>query len=120
MDEHDPALEYPQRSIVKLPFDQRAVPEIARLLGVATSLAPFQLPGGEVHQLTLHPPDTPPTVLLTLWPSIKRVDAISASATIVFTRVATVDLVEGVEVLFRRSSSEYLIVTTTGKVIVRA
>jgi hypothetical protein len=120
MDEHDPAIAFPQRSIVKLPFDQRAVPEIAHLLGVATSLAPFQLPGGEVHQLTLHPPDTPPTVLLTLWPSIKRVDAISASATIVFTRVATVDLVEGVEVIFRRSSSEYLILTVAGKVIVRA
>ena len=120
MDEHDPAVEYPQRTIAKVPFDQRAIPEIAALLGVSTALAPFQLPGGEVHQLTVHRPDSPPTVMLTLWPTIRRVDAISQSATVVFTNVTTVDLVDGVEVLFRRNSEEYLIVTVAGKVIVRA
>jgi hypothetical protein len=34
--------------------------------------------------------------------------------------VTSVDLVEGVEVLFRRGGGEYLIVTVAGKVIVRA
>ena len=110
----------PKRSIIKLPFDQRAVGEVARLLNVAATLAPFQLPGGEVHQLTMQPADSPPQLLLTLWPTIKRVDVISQAATVVFTRVESVDLVEGVEVLFRRNSREFLIVTVAGKVIVRA
>jgi hypothetical protein len=112
--------EAPRRSIITLPFDQRSVPEIASLLGAVAERAPFQLPGGEVHQLTLQRAEAPPTVLLTLWPTIRRVDAISQSATVVFTNVTSVDLVEGVEVLFRRGSREYLIVTTAGKVIVRA
>ena len=59
-------------------------------------------------------------MLLTLWPTIRRIDAISQSATVVFTNVTLVELVEGVEVLFRRGSGEYLIVTIGGKVIVRA
>ena len=120
MDNHDPEIHRPQRSIIKLPFEQRSVAKVARLLGVAATLAPFQLPGGEVHQMTIPRSERPPAVLLTLWPTIKRVDVISASATVVFTKVATVDLVEGIEVLFRRNSREYLIVTVAGKVIVRA
>jgi hypothetical protein len=120
MQDHEPDRELPYRRIIKLPFDQRAVPEIAALLGVAAGRAPFQLAGGEVHQLTLHRPDAPPTVMLTLWPTIRRVDAIGQSATVVFTNVAMVELVEGVEVLFRRNSREHLIVTVAGKVIVRA
>ena len=120
MDEQDARSATPPRSIIKLPFDQRSVAEIAALLQVPATLAPFQLPGGEVHQLTMQHGDKPPLLLLTLWPTIKRVDVISATATVVYTKVATVDLVEGVEVLFRRSTSEYLIITVAGKVIVRA
>jgi hypothetical protein len=120
MTEQETAAPAVKRTIVKLPFDQRAVPEIARFFGVGSALAPFQLPGGVVHQLTIQRPEAPPTVLLTLWPSIRRIDAISQSATVVFTQVGTVELVEGVEALFRRSSGEYLIVTLAGKVIVRS
>jgi len=40
--------------------------------------------------------------------------------TVVFTDVATVDLVEGVEVQFRRGNRDYLIITRAGKIIVRA
>jgi hypothetical protein len=120
MNSHGPASGPPQRTITKLPFDQRAIPEIAALLGATPTLAPFQLPGGEVHQLTVQRDEDPPTVLLTLWPTIRRIDAISQSATVVFSNVALVELVEGVEVLFRRGSGEYLIVTIGGKVIVRA
>lgn len=120
MEDQDAISPNPTRSIITLPFDQRSVSQIAHLLGATTSLAPFQLPGGEVHQLTLKRAEAPPTLLLTLWPTIRRVDAISKSATVVFTNVTSVDLVEGVEVLFRRGSREYLIVTVAGKVIVRA
>jgi hypothetical protein len=120
MHDHDSRSEHPRRSIITRPFDQRSVAEVALLLGVTATLAPFQLPGGEVHQLTLQRDEEPPTGLLTLWPTIRRVDVISPSATVVFTKVATVDLVEGVEVLFRRNSREYLIIILAGKVIVRA
>ena len=120
MDEHHRTAAPRQRRISKLPFDQRAVGEIAALLGATPTLAPFQLPGGEVHQLTVQRDEAPPSVMLTLWPTIRRVDAISQSSTVVFTNVAGVEFVEGVEVLFRRGSGEYLIVTVGGKVIVRA
>ena len=120
MDNHDPAQPVQRRSIIKLPFDQRSVAQVSALLDAPATLAPFQLPGGEVHQLTMQQADGSPRLLLTLWPRIKRVDVISTSATVVFTHVATVDLVEGVEVLFRRTSGEYLIITVAGKVIVRA
>lgn len=90
------------------------------LLGAEVVPAPFQLPGGEVHQITVQPDEGRPALMLTLWPSIRRVDAIGPGVAAVFTNVATVELVEGVEVLFRRSSKEFLIVTCAGKVIVRA
>jgi hypothetical protein len=109
-----------QRSIVTLPFDQRAILEIGKLLDQPVTAAPFQLPGGEVHQIVVGTEGGTPRVMVTLWPSIRRVDAIGTGSTVVFTNVQSVDLVEGVEVLFRRSSREYLIVTCAGKVIVRA
>jgi len=108
------------RTITKLPYDRRAIDEIAALLQSTSRPAPFQLPGGEVFQLTIPDGASAPTVLLTLWPTIHRVDAISPAATVVFTHVEQVELVEGVEALFRRRGGEYLIVTRAGKVIVRA
>lgn len=89
------------------------------MLGTTATLAPFQLPGGAVHQLQMKR-DERPLLILTLWPAIRRVDVLSTTATVVFTKVVTVDLVEGVEALFRRASGEYLIITLAGKVIVRA
>lgn len=120
MDENAGQDRPPQRTIISLPFDQRSVPEIGRLLGLPVERAPFQLPGGEVHQITVARDGAPPSLMLTLWPTIHRVDAIGPAATVVFTHVLSVDLVEGVEVLFRRSSREYLIITMAGKIIVRA
>jgi hypothetical protein len=51
---------------------------------------------------------------------LRRVDAISPALAVIFTGVVTIDLVEGVEVLFRRENGDYLIVAIGGKVIVRA
>jgi hypothetical protein len=78
------------------------------------------LPDADVHQLLVPGATGELAVTLTIWPSLRRVDALSAALTIVFTGVATVDLVEGVEVLFRRENGDYLIVAIGGKVIVRA
>lgn len=117
MDEQAPP---PQNPITQLPFDERAVESIATALGTPTSRAPFQLPGSTVYQLTIENALGLPATMLTLWPGIGRVDAISPSSTIVFTDVRTVDLVGTVEVQFRRSNREVLIVARGGKVIVRA
>ena len=84
------------------------------------ALAPFGLPGAAVYQLLVPGRGERPAAMLTLWPSLRRVDAIAGSATVVFTAVATVDVVDGVEVQFRRDTGEYLIVARGGKIIVRA
>jgi len=106
--------------IVHLSFDERAVEPIAEALGATVSRAPFQLPGSTVYQLTVENALGLPATLLTLWPGIARVDAISPSSTVVFTDVRTVDLVGTVEVQFRRTTREMLIIARGGKVIVRA
>lgn len=101
-------------------FDHTIVERIAGLFGVEAKLAPFQLPGGTVYQLTIPGESGQPVTMLTLWPSIHRVDAISPSSAVVFTDVRTVDLVGDIEVQFRRSNRDYLIIARNGKVIVRA
>jgi hypothetical protein len=106
--------------IRRLLFDREAIDLIAETLGVAARLADFQLPGAAVYQLTIPSAHERPATLITLWPSLHRVDAIGGQATVVLTKVATVDLVPDVEVQFRRSTGEYLIVARGGKVIVRA
>ncbi|MBA3414349.1 MAG: hypothetical protein H0U10_03875 [Chloroflexia bacterium] len=93
---------------------------VADVFGVAATLAPFQLPGGAVYQMTVGGTSDRPALLLTLWPTIRRLDAIGPAATVVFTRIAHVDLVADIEALFRRETGEYLIVTVGGKVIVRS
>ena len=117
MDKHSA---FPQNPITHLPFDDRAVAPISAALGAQVSRAAFQLPGSTVYQLTVENALGLPATLLTLWPGIHRVDAISPSSTVVFTDVRTVDLVGTVEVQFRRSNREVLIVARGGKVIVRA
>jgi len=117
MDDQPPVRENP---ITSLPFDDRAVEPISAALGAPISRAPFQLPGSTVYQLTIENAHGLPGTLLTLWPGIHRVDAISPSSTVVFTNVQTVDLVGTVEVQFRRSNRELLIIARGGKVIVRA
>jgi hypothetical protein len=106
--------------IRQIPFDKECVELVAEVLGVEAQTAPFRLPNGAVYQILVPDKEGKPATMLTIWPSIRRVDAISASSTVVFTDVAMVDLVEEIEVQFRRSNRDYLIVARGGKVIVRA
>ncbi len=106
--------------IRQVPYDARSIPLIAESLGGEATLAPFRLPGAAVHQILVSGAGGRPGALLTLWPSIRRVDAVGGSATVVFTDVTTVDLVGEIEVQFRRTTREYLIVARGGKIIVRA
>lgn len=109
-----------ENPITSLRFDEQAIEPISAALGAPASDAPFRLPGSVVYQLTIENALGLPATLLTLWPGIRRVDAISPSSTVVFTDVQTVDLVGTVEVQFRRPNREMLIIARGGKVIVRA
>lgn len=106
--------------IQQVPYDRQSIDLIARVLDTEARLAPFRLPNAAVYQILVTGAAGRPAAMLTLWPSLHRIDAIGGSATIVFTDVATVDLVEDVEVLFRRTNREYLIVARGGKIIVRS
>jgi hypothetical protein len=103
-----------------IPFRAEMVDVIAAAVGAEASLAPFQLPGASVYQFTVAGASGRPSALITLWPSLRRVDAIGGGAAVVFTRVADVQLVGGVEVLFRRETGEYLVVATGGRIVVRS
>jgi len=103
-----------------IPYDQNAVSLIADLLETEVGKADFQLPGATVWQMTVAGSNGRPTAMVTLWPSLRRVDVISGPATVVFTDIETVDLVPDVEVQFRRTRKECLIVARGGKIIVRA
>ncbi len=82
--------------------------------------APFRLRDAEVWRLGVPAQSGELAVTLTFWPSIARVDATSPALTVVMTEIAGIELVEGVEAVFRRASGGYLIVPIGGKVIVRA
>lgn len=111
----------PERSSVqRLPYTAEITEQIAETLNTAAERAPFQLPGATVWQLLVLGMNERPSALVTLWPSLRRVDVIAGPAAIVFTDVAVVDLVQDVEVQFRRGNNDYLIVARGGKVVVRA
>lgn len=103
-----------------MPFRDETVALIAETVGAELSLAPFRLPGAAVFQFMIPGTDGRPSAMVTLWPSLRRVDAIGSGTAVVFTRVASVQLVDGVEVLFRRESGEYLVVAKGGRIIVRS
>lgn len=109
-----------ERRIWSIPFDDRCAAEVASALGGTSGLASFRLPSGAVYQVLVPGKDEKPATMLTFWPAIRRIDAIGSSVTVVFTDVATVDIVGDVEVQFRRSNRDLLIVARGGKVIVRA
>lgn len=103
-----------------IPYDEEAITPIADLLDAGIGRADFRLPSSTVYQMTIPGTNGRPTAMVTLWPGIRRVDVISGPATIVFTDIQTVDLVPGVEVQFRRTARECLILASNGQVIVRA
>ena len=110
----------PTSRVRSISFDAASVELIAAALRVEVATAPFRLPNATVYQLLVPGENERPAAMVTLWPSIRRVDAIGPQVTAVFTDIIGVDLVEEIEVLFRRRHGEMLIVTRGGKIIVRA
>lgn len=107
-------------TVRRIRYDAQAQDLIAETLDVSAERAPFQLSGAAVWQLLVPGARERPAALVTLWPSLRRVDIIAGPVVIVFTDVTFVDLVPGVEVQFRRGNGDYLIVARGGKVVVRA
>jgi hypothetical protein len=118
MDEGSPRQGISRVRIV--PFREETVAIIADAIGASAALAPFQLPGAAVYQFTVEGSVGRPAAMVTLWPSLRRVDVIGSGAAVVFTRVASVQLVDGVEALFRRESGEFLVVAKGGRFVVRS
>ena len=115
----DPATLPRSAAIERIDYTKESIARIADLLEIPIERAPFRLPSATVWQLTVPGTQGRPAALLTLWPSLHRIDVIAGPATVVFTDVRTVDLVPGVEAQFRRGDGAYLIVAR-GKIIVRA
>ncbi len=103
-----------------LPYREDLAETYAEAIGAELELAPFQLPGRKIFQFLVAGAEGRPAAMITLWPSIRRVDAIGTGAAVVFTHVASVQVVEDAELLFRRESGEYLVVAKGGKIVVRA
>ncbi len=110
----------PMSRVRHIPYNREAIDLIAETLGVAVGHASFRLPNATVYQLVVPGQDERPAAMVTLWPSIRRVDAIGPQVTAVFTDITGVELVDQVEVIFRRRTNEMLIVACGGKIIVRA
>jgi hypothetical protein len=99
-----------------LPFTEAAVSQIAALLGVAATVEPYAVRGAPVYRLELPNAVLGIAVTVLLWPSLGRVDVRIGDCSIVYKHVATVELLAGVEVIFRRASGDgYLFVSAGGR-----
>src|SRR3970040_2036075 len=111
-------------------FDETTVEAIAALLGAGAREAPFQVPklppGAQgqpatekapVYQITLPSAEHGQPLLLTLWPSLARVDVRLDKSSGARQDIPSVDLYPGVEVLFRRADPPaMLFVSVQGRV----
>ena len=94
---------------------------VAALLGATLGEAPFRHGDGPVPRLLLRNRALGAEVRLDLWPALARVDVAVGDCFFVFTDVAEVLLLPGVEVLFRRAAPRgFLLVTVTGAVALKA
>lgn len=111
-------------------FDETTVEAIAGLLGVEARKAPFEVPklpaGAEgqaatqrapVYQMTVPSTELGQPLLLTLWPSLSRVDVRLGKSYWALRDITSVELYPGVEVLFRRDDPPgMLFVSVHGRV----
>jgi hypothetical protein len=111
-------------------FDEAAVHAIAELLGAEARKAPFEVPKlppgreasavkpGPVFQMSVRPDQSGgEPLLLTLWPSLGRVDVRLGRSYWALREITSVEIYPGVEVLFRRDDpSAFLFVSVKGRV----
>ncbi len=112
-------------------FDEAAVHAIAELLGAEARKAPFEVPKlppgrkgkpagvkpGPVFQMRVRSQELGEPLLLTLWPSLGRVDVRLGRSYWALREITSVEIYPGVEVLFRRDDpSAFLFVSVKGRV----
>ncbi len=112
-------------------FDEDAVHAIAELLGAEARKAPFQVPKlppgfegqpatdkpGPVFQMSVRSQEMREPLLLTLWPSLGRVDVRLGRSYWALREITSGEIYPGVEVLFRRDDpSAFLFVSVKGRV----
>src|SRR3990172_7202198 len=111
-------------------FDETTVQAIAALLGAAARKAPFEVPKlppkaqgqpatqkAPVYQMTVPSAELGQPLLLTLWPSLSRVDVRAGKSYWALRGITSVELFPGVEVLFRRDGPPgMLFVSVKGRV----
>ncbi len=97
--------------------DPHAVDQIAALLGASAEIAPFSVHGEPVHQIAMFSEEHQEGLLITLWPSERRVDVRLGKSYWVLKDISQVELYPGVEALFRREQpTALLFVSTKGRV----
>ncbi|MGE0539371.1 MAG: hypothetical protein AB7R89_04260 [Dehalococcoidia bacterium] len=102
---------------VTLPFDEAAIAEIAALLGVAACVEPYRVRDAAVYRLVLPNASLGIEVGVIVWPSLSRVDVHLGDCSMVYKGVTEVELIPGVEVIFRRTGAAgYLFVSVGGRV----
>lgn len=111
-------------------FDEASIDAIAGLLGGEARKAPFEVPrtpgpedrpeappGQPVYQVTMPSQEMGQDLLLTLWPSLGRVDVRLGKSYWALKGITSVELYPGVEVLFRREEPPaFLFVSVKGRV----
>lgn len=121
-------------SVRRVAFATDELGAIAVELGQTVTLAPFRIRGEPVYRVVIPildgagKPDAPRAdvvpntasgvTTLTLWPSLQRVDATNPWVSVVASGIIAVDLVSGVEAIFRHSGGS-LTVARNGRVMVR-
>lgn len=104
-----------------LPFTDAAVPPISVLLGVPAAVEPYYAHGGPVYRLEVPNAALGIKVTVLLWPSLGRVDVRIGDCSIVYKGVVSVELLPGVEVIFRGTTGwGYLFVSVGGRASVVA
>lgn len=123
----------PNSAVRRVAFVADELDAIAVELGQPVALAPFRVHDQPVHRVIVpihigaivpaapvsgDRDETAPVTTLTLWPSLRRVDATNPWATVVATGIVAVDLVTGVEAIFRHPGGS-LTVSRNGRIMVR-
>ncbi len=124
----------PNSSVRRVAFSTGELDVIAVELGQSITLAPFRIRGEPVYRILLPilegavTPKAPradimsdgkaAVTTLTLWPSLRRVDVTNPWVAVVATGIVAVDLVTGVEAIFRHAGGS-LTVARNGRVMVR-
>lgn len=103
-------------TLTTLPYTADAITQIGALLGGEPTREPYTVRGAAVYRLDVFNPVLSTHISLILWPSLARVDVHLGDCSIVYRDVATVELLHGVEVIFRRAAAPgYLFVSIGGR-----